>query len=640
VSITVSGQKEHNGFILSEPFFHDGSLVVLTGRNGCGKTRLLESIKKSMSSVLLDGQTITNQEVLLVDQNNLNPNFGGNYNDSQFQTKITSSLRLFDYVKNDFDSPFNPDKASNQGRIDDGSLPYESLFNLCTSIAHHLNKPASELTHDEIKVHFEDYIPSIIGFQNISGICNQYIQRKNLNEYNKYRAEVKGEEVSFLNEGEFLKRFRGEPWKIINKIIESTFDNKFKFTEPDRNSQSYSYNAALIQQDNSRPVAVNALSSGEKTLLWLALTLFNSQYYDPMSVKVPKLLLLDEPDAFLHPQMVVKMFRVLAEFSQSFKSRILITTHSPTTVALSPEKSTYIVSENSITPVSKDEGVAELLDGVTQISINPENRRQVFVESQYDANVYQAIYSKLLHLSDSLDSKISLNFVSSGPKMPEQQIKDKVSQILKIDAPELLDEFVKSINGVGNCVQVVGQVEALLQGDNETVRGIIDWDLKNKPLKYVSVLAKDYAYSIENITLDPVCILLLLHMTNPDSFTMDEICGKSIHWSEWLKNNELLQEAIDRFICKVLGKENDKRMSLSYISGIELLTDSTYLRMKGHSLEKLVKESYRGLNEFSRTGKDGELKYSIVSKSMINQTNGSFIPSVFESVLSAVQNET
>lgn len=640
MSISVSGQKEHNGFILSEPFFHNGSLVVLTGRNGCGKTRLLESIQKNMSSVLLDGQIITSQEVLLVDQNKLTPNFGGNYNDSQFQTKITSSLQLFDRVKNDFDSPFNPEKARSQGRMEEPSLPYESLFNLCTSIANHLNKPASELTHDEIKVHFEDYIPSIVGIQNISGISNQYIQRKNLNEYNKYRAEVKGEGVSFLNEGEFLKRFRGEPWKIINKIIESTFDNKFKFTEPDRNSQSYSYNAALIQQDNSRPVAVNALSSGEKTLLWLALTLFNSQYYDPMSVKVPKLLLLDEPDAFLHPQMVVKMFRVLAEFSQSFKSCVLITTHSPTTVALSPENSTYIVSENLITPVSKDEGVAELLDGVTQISINPENRRQVFVESQYDANVYQAIYSKLLHLSDSLDSKISLNFVSSGPKMPEQQIKDKVSQILKIDAPELLDEFVKSINGVGNCVQVVGQVEALLQGDNETVRGIIDWDLKNQPLKYVSVLAKDYAYSIENITLDPVCILLLLHMTKPDSFTMDEICGKSIHWSEWLKNNELLQEAIDRFICKVLDKENDKRMSLSYISGIELLTDSTYLRMNGHLLEKLVKERYRGLNEFSRTGKDGELKYSIVSKSMINQTNGRFIPSVFESVLSAVQNET
>lgn len=645
MSLIISGKKDYNGFILSEPFVHsNGNLIILTGRNGSGKTRLLESIQKNMSEVDLDGQRITTQEVKLVGQAQLTPNFGGAYNDAEFQTKITSSLQMFNQCKKDFDSPYSLEKARRHDNIRadmmqgaGASLPYESLFNLCTSIAHHLNKPASELTHDEIKVYFEDRISSVLGFQNISAICNQYIQRKRLNRYNRYLAQQEDEDVIFLSDDLFFERFGGEPWKIINKIIESTFDNKFKFSEPDDKSQSYSYTAALIQQGNGLPVAVNALSSGEKTLLWLALTLFNSQYYDPMSVKTPKLLLLDEPDAFLHPRMVVKMYLVLNEFSASFNTRILITTHSPTTVALSPEGSTYIVNENSIYPVTKDEGVAELLDGVTQISISPENRRQVFVESQYDANVYQSIYSKLLHTSDCIDPKISLNFVSSGPKMPEQQLKDKVTQILKIDDLELLSEFVKSINGVGNCVQVIGQVEALEQGDNETVRGIIDWDLNNKPSKYVSVLAQDYAYSIENITLDPICILLLLHTNKPDSFTMDMVCGVDIHWPEWLKDDELLQKSIDRFILKVLEKENDRQMQLSYVSGKVLLIDSTYLNMKGHPLEKLVKQKYPALNEFSRTGKDGELKYSIVTRSMINLTNGDFIPSAFEDVLSLVQ---
>lgn len=635
--ICISGKNEHNGFILSEPFVHNGNLVVLTGRNGCGKTRLLESIQNNMSSVLLDGQEITNQEILLVDQAKLNPNFGGNYNDSQFQAKITSSLQLFDRVKSDFDSPFDPSKARNQGRMQDPSLPYESLFNLYTSIAHHLNKPASELTHDEIKVHFEDHIPSIIGFQNISGICNQYIQRKNLNDYNKYRSEVKKEDISFLNEDEFLKRFKGEPWKILNKIIESTFDNKFKFTEPDVNSQSYSYNASLIQQDNGRPVGVNALSSGEKTLLWLALTLFNSQYYDPIAVKVPKLLLLDEPDAFLHPQMVVKMFRVLFEFSQNFNSRILITTHSPTTVALSPENSTFIVSENSIAPVSKDEGVADLLDGVTQISINPENRRQVFVESQYDADVYQAIYSRLIHCSTVIDPKVSLSFVSSGPKMPKQQIIDKAKQFLGIDDMAQLTDFINALNGVGNCVQVIGQVESLVESENPYVRGIIDWDTRNRPSGSVYVLAQNYAYSIENVTLDPICILLLLHIEKPEHLKMMDICGSDIHWSDWLKDSDLLQESIDRFIFNIFGRKNEENSKIEYISGMSLLTDSEYLLMNGHALELLVKEKYAGLSAFCKKGKDGELKYSIVVKSMINLTKGSFIPSVYEKVFYEVQ---
>jgi hypothetical protein len=54
-------------------------------------------------------------------------------------------------------------------------------------------------------------------------------------------------------------------------------------------------------------------------------------------------------------------------------------------------------------------------------------------------------------------------------------------------------------------------------------------------------------------------------------------------------------------------------------------------------LEKLIKEKFPELNGFARTGKDGELKYTIVSKSMINLTNGGFIPRVFERVLSSVQ---
>ena len=131
--LSVSGQKDHNGFILVEPFIHHGNLIVLTGRNGCGKTRLLESIQKNMSVVDLGGQRITNQEIMLVGQEQLTPNFGGAYNDAQFQTKITSSLQMFDRVKKDFDSPYDPEKARNQGRMQEGSLPYESLFNLCAS---------------------------------------------------------------------------------------------------------------------------------------------------------------------------------------------------------------------------------------------------------------------------------------------------------------------------------------------------------------------------------------------------------------------------------------------------------------------------------------------------------------------------
>lgn len=637
MSIKIIGEKIYNGFLLSESFVHERDLIVLTGKNGSGKTRLIESIQMQMSKVELDGKILTNEEIMVVAQSALNPNFGGGYNDAKYQTKITSSLQLYDQVKNEFDSPLDPNRARNRGGFPEGSIPYESLYRLCVSIAGYLNKPASELTHEEIKMYFEDHVNSVLGFQNVSGICNSYIKRKKLNRFNKYCAEQEGDDVIFLTEDEFLSKFGDKPWILLNQIIKATFNGKFYFTEPDESSESYSYNASLIQSDTSSGVGINALSSGEKTLLWLALTLFNSQYYDEAIVKTPKILLLDEPDAFLHPQMVVKMYQALNSFAMNFKAQILITTHSPTTVALAPENSTYVVSENAIVAVTKDKGVAELLDGVTQISISPENRRQVYVESQYDADIYQVIYSKLLHRSELLDSKISLNFISSGPKMPSQQLKDKAKQILGVNDENLLDEFVESVNGIGNCTQVIGQVEALEQIGNKTVRGVIDWDLKNVGLQSVSVIAEQYAYSIENITLDPICILLMLHIDRPSLFTMEKVCGEEIHWTDWVNDESLLQESVDRFIKKLLGRESNRDKVIEYVSGKTLFTDSEYLYMNGHALEKLIKEKFNSLNAFARSGKDGELKYNIVTKSMINLTNGKFIPSVFEKVLAMVQ---
>lgn len=444
-------------------------------------------------------------------------------------------------------------------------------------------------------------------------------------------------DIDYLTDDQFVDVFGNKPWLTINGILNDTFEGKFQFNIPDETLKSYAYQAQLIQSDTGIPVGVDALSSGEKTLLWLALTLFNSQYYNSTIVKVPKVLLIDEPDAFLHPKMVVKMYKVLDSFQRNFDSKILITTHSPTTVALAPDNSVYIIEQGVLKLVEKDVAISELLDGITQISLSPENRRQVFVESQYDANIYQLIYSKLVHRSTIIDPKISLNFVSSGPKMPIKQIEDKVKQILKIDDLGRIQEFLQAVNGVGSCSHVIGQVYALSESGNNSVRGIIDWDRSNRSDNEIVVFGEGYAYSIENIALDPICIMLLLHMNKPATFTMVDVCGQNNSWLEWLKDIELLQVSLDKFILKVLGRVNNKDATISYFSGVKLLTDFEYLTKEGHSLEKMVKQNYPQLNAFSKSGKDGELKWEIVQKSMITYTNCEFIPKAFESAISAVQ---
>ena len=173
------------------------------------------------------------------------------------------------------------------------------------------------------------------------------------------------------------------------------------------------------------------------------------------------------------------MHNILGSFVKYFNATVIITSHSPTSVALAPNESIYLVDNNVVQKIEKDSAITELLDGVTQISLNPNNRRQVFVESQYDADVYQILFSKLMHRSEKIDPKISLTFISSGAKTPKQQLIEKAMQVFKIQDEDLLNEFVVSVNGVGDCSKVIGQVEALVENENDTVRGIIDDHGKN-----------------------------------------------------------------------------------------------------------------------------------------------------------------
>lgn len=639
MSLFISGVKEHKAFILKQPYTIDGNIIVLTGKNGSGKSRFLESLHNGATQAQIDGEIIKQQDISNVTHSSLIPNFGNGYNSEQRISKIRATLRLYDQIKSDLIEPYNQEKESyyNANRGRENALDYSSLFRLAQLVSRKLNKPANELSHDEIILHYEEPLGNILGLQNISNIFNQYIQRIEQNEINEWRNTVKGVAVGYLTHDEFISNFGGKPWERLNSILKETFDGKFSFNIPDEQSKSYDFQAQLIQNDLNIPVAIDALSSGEKTLLWLALTLFNSQYYDSLFVRVPKLLLIDEPDAFLHPKMVVKMYKVLESFNNNFNSKILITTHSPTTIALAPQNRIYIIHADEIDCVEKDAAIADLLDGITQISLSPENRRQVLVESQYDANIYHEIYSKLLRKSDRIDPKISLSFVSSGPKLPEQQLRDKIFQILKINDLQLIEQFIKDVNGVGSCSHVIGQVQSLTNSGNDNVRGIIDWDNHNQPIQNVSILAFTYAYSIENITLDPICILLLLHMSYPAIYTMQTVCGSDVSWHQWLKDKSLLQNSVDLFINKVLDRENRKDSRINYLCGISLSTDLCYLHSQGHELEGRIKIKYPQLNSFARPGKDGELKWAIVSKSMITYTDGDFIPEPFINVLASVQ---
>ncbi|MCW3170157.1 ATP-binding protein [Chryseobacterium sp. 09-1422] len=242
---------------------------------------------------------------------------------------------------------------------------------------------------------------------------------------------------------------------------------------------------SLFNKKQNFHTTLDALSSGEKTLIALSFYLFKLQRNNAIT----SLLLLDEIDSALHPSMSKRLMDVLYNvFHKKMGIKILISTHSPSTVAFAPDESIFVMDKNKtpkIYKVSKDIALKELTSGVPSFSINHKNRRQVFVESENDVMFYEGLYNIY---NSRLNPEISLNFISSGDSRTDK-------------------------NGIpiSNCDQVIKISTTLRNSGNNFIWGIIDWDLNLKEPEYefIKVLGYKMRYSIENYLLDPLLLAIL-----------------------------------------------------------------------------------------------------------------------------------
>jgi predicted ATPase len=359
-------------------------------------------------------------------------------------------------------------------------------------------------------------------------------------------------------------------------------------------------------------VSPNSLSSGEKALCALLFLEYSTQ----LEASRYGLILLDEPDAHLHPDFVRRFFNVLQSIAVN-KCRILLTTHSPTTVAIAPDDSLYLLhapGTGAPEKVSRGVALARLLSGVPALSVIAENNRQVFVESQYDAVLYASLYSILRGYWRDVGIRpdVSLSFVASGS------------------------------GGSGSCDDVVAVVSALR--NNPFVAGLIDWDRKATRQERIEIVGQGERYSIENFVFDPIVLAaFLLHHRY-----VDDIAGvKASHQvaqadaeaqemiAEWIGAS--LLDALNRLrtnpaslgeaeraklnacfseCAKVLevgtGEYVDRgeKVRIGYCSGLNVSIPQWLLLLRGHDLEELVLFAFPKLKRHSRRA--NELKATII----------------------------
>lgn len=625
ITVYGSGSQAYPLSLVEDVTFEKG-VTVITGKNGAGKTSLF---KKIASHEIHISSGEGNVYAFMLPHGSLIPNFGEGFDAFAYEQARELAVEAFVQRPHLF-TKFVPDNVEATGI---GGVGYSALYDISRSAMLETGKLVEGITPEDIRRNFKFSHGMALGSRNVEGLFNEYLKSNDALRYEAYEAFLSSGKDT-ISRDELMKAVKKDepPWVLMNEILSRVLDNKYFFAPLDESLKLYNQRARFISVENNQEISVEKLSTGEQTIMWLVLSLFNAQFSTDSYRGLPRLLLLDEPDAFLHPQMVTRLYDILKFLAEKFDSAIVITTHSPTTVALAPG-SIFKLANGVLVSQDKDSAIAELLDGVSQVSIDPENRRQVYVESGDDQTVYQLLFDLMRNFTPLINPKIFLCFLAAGPKVDDEHLRLCVKRSFgDVYSDELFQRFLDMVHSTGSCGQVCAAVKELAKVRNKTVRGIIDWDLRNNSKPGVTVSAHGYAYTLENVLLDPICILRMAHRADPSLYSIVNLCGGEVDQTTWLLDDGLVQESIDRFLRLVLGHEIEHSKRLEYLCGKNYGTDRRYLEMEGKLLKQKVLDAYPKLRKLDRD----KAFLEEVTKSMVS-FGWEYIPKIFAETFQSVQ---
>jgi uncharacterized protein (DUF952 family)/energy-coupling factor transporter ATP-binding protein EcfA2 len=595
-----STQKSLEPFEIELPKF-----VVLTGPNGSGKTQFLEAVSNDgISSMTKNGQNL--RSIRFIPSFSLEPN---ETSPQPFPTQAeTSPADAFFQRYLGAKAPLRGIQPVRRPSIE--SLLGARYAKQVRSIATYAGKGINDLELEDFKKHLafhDSYVSDDFLTQKFSLVFKRYWDNARKNQFNRLRKEANEADIPFLTNEEFLQKY-GNPRKEVNDLIRAA-NLDFEFSEPREENDEVPFELKLISKLSRAEIGLKDLSSGEKTIMSLVFALYNSK----LEFSFPDVLLLDEPDASLHPAMTKHFLDVLInDFVEAKGIQVIMTTHSPSTVALAPEEAVFVMNKEAprLEKTTRDKALRILTAGVPSLSINYENRRQVFVESEEDVKFYDKLYEKL---RTKLVPEISLSFIPSGESKT-----DKHGQ------------------KISNSAQVENITKILHQYGNKSVFGIIDWDCHHREKDAVKVLGKDKRYSIENYIFDPIYVGALL--LQECMVTREELglSGSESYIDFKHLKVEQLQTICDFVINKVrpLLKDLDETpISVVYLLGIKLQIPRWYLTTRGHDLYEPLTTAFPNLIKFKEEGK---LKDELLNKFIDNLPE--FIPTEILETFQSIQN--
>jgi len=400
------------------------------------------------------------------------------------------------------------------------------------------------------------------------------------NRINRFYAINDGEkDLHYFTDENFVKHFGVRPWELTNRVLEAS-GIRYRVNHPTTSYQSLEthFNLRLVDPVDKVEVQVNDLSSGEKIILAIILLLYQTSGEIGLA-QMPKLLLLDEVDAPLHPSYTKSLIDILHDqLVVKCGLKIILTTHSPSTVALAPKETTFEIVRNprqirSITPSQATQILSAGFVSITSSDVI------VITESNDDSEYYQQVFAACI----------------------EHQL------LAEIPLLKFVAASGKNASEGGGHPQVKNWASKLHEIGLERFRGLIDKDSGNVGDQIVNVLLR---YSVENYIYDPLTIAgFLVHkgVSAPfPSLSLPRMCA-----SELTKLNATqLQTIIDEF-CNWLMKESgeaeiseSKPVAAHYVGLPELKIPEWWIETNGHEMEALLRAR---LNPFCSQHQRGAL---------------------------------
>lgn len=555
---------------------------VITGKNGSGKSHLLEVLSNRTLSQLSEKSAelaiVQLSNVQLIGFGALNPQISDMCSAHQASQQHKQWWAMLQQARTQAYPPLKKFNAENVRQFFAGQgLPH--IVGSLTRLEKKTGKSLDELEEQDF-LNLADAVPldgNGLFLSQFATVFKVYQDRFVANRFNDYQNKTFGEKLPVLSDSEFVEVHGLKPWELVNDTLAKA-GLKYRVNAPALNGRDADFRLQLTDPDSGVSISVNDLSTGEKVLMCLALAVYNTKE----GAGRPQVLLLDEPDAPLHPEFSKVLIDVLRDtIVAQAKVKVIMTTHSPSTVALCPEGTVFEMDRIKRIPVSVR--TRRALDVLTQdipnLRVSVDRRRQVFVEGKNDVRYYDSLFSMISrHRSFDFD----LLFLEPNSST------------------------------TSNCTDVLRVANALADCGNDLVRGIIDWDGSAKNAGVVTVLGDGRRYAIDNYVLDPLFVALALIKAAKAKFSDFDVMTLPSYLAAaemTVADAQLLVNAVLRRV----GLESGEVVAVKLLNGSSLNYPVAFLHCNGHKYEEKLISSFPELHSISRGKGEAGLKLGVMN---------------------------